>query len=286
MANVVDRTSVKQFRKSIEDLLKEAQTLSSSVKPCAAVVDPINQLVARRNQVELVMGRIDPNADKEGFARQQEQFDSLTREIGELCDPFPRVEKERGRFVRELETVLNATPVTPATLLEIRKEMERLPLLQDPEVGMEQCEADLVTLQQRLTEMLVCLPGGSKQHMAEFPTPQGAAWEDVRIRFLSDHRIAVDVLGVSVVFNFAEAGFEDRRTSNPNTNWILLGQIARRNGQLERPRGRREDVRKVEKGVQGLRDLFRIPEDPFLPYRKVGCYQARFKISFPHPDIR
>ncbi|MCH7687545.1 MAG: hypothetical protein IH899_12835 [Planctomycetes bacterium] len=110
----------------------------------------------------------------------------------------------------------------------------------------------------------------------------------MNIRFLSDHKIQVNVLGRSEVFNYAEAGFENHKTQNPNLAWILLRQFAERNGQVDRPRDRRSDLRRMEKSVQAIRkrfkELFKIPDDPFLPYRQVKCYQTKFKISFPQAD--
>ena len=145
-----------------------------------------------------------------------------------------------------------------------------------------------MNLQQRLAEFRNCLPGGSKQVPASFPTPEGATWKDVNIRFLSEHMIQVSVLGRLKAFNYAEAGFENRKTQNPNYAWILLLQFAEQNGQMERPQGKRSDLTRTEKGVQAIRkhvqELFGIPDDPFLPYRQVKCYQTRFKISFPQAD--
>ena len=129
---------------------------------------------------------------------------------------------------------------------------------------------------------------------ARFNTPAGTTWKDIVVRFLGDHRIQVTAHEHTAhkhteVFNFVEAGFEDLRTKNPNSAWILLCRIAKRDGRLERPNQRKE-IRKVEKDVQELkkrlRSLFGIDEDPFLPFRPTKTYQAKFNLSFPQSDTR
>jgi hypothetical protein len=120
----------------------------------------------------------------------------------------------------------------------------------------------------------------------QFPTPPGATWSDVTIRFLSDHQIYVKVCNKEEpALNYAEAGFEDARTTNPNSAWALLCELAKHGGKLEL-RGQHKE--KVEKAVQALKKqlkaLFGITDDPFLSYRSVKCYQTKFTVSFPKAD--
>ncbi len=269
MALANDPRSFEPFRQSLEDLMAKVNSLLTSVQQCAEVVDQINELAKLRDRV-------------------QEELDRRNQEIAELHRPFARVENERRVLVGELQHVLNLTPIDSPQLREVREEIERLELLTNPHLGMQRSYEDLVSLQQRLAELRNDRPGGNKLVPASFSTPDSAIWSDVNIRFLSDHRIQVTVLERSKAFNYAEAGFENRKTQNPNLAWNLLLQFARRNGRMERPQGKRSDLTRMEKDVQAIRkrfkELFKIQDDPFLPYRQEKCYQTIFKISFPQAD--
>ena len=88
-------------------------------------------------------------------------------------------------------------------------------------------------------------------------------------------------------FRCHEAGFENRKTGKPINAWMLLCEIAKNDGKVDRPTNR-DDVSKLEKAVQELRkrlnQMLGLTEDPFEKYRKVRCYKAKFKISFPNSD--
>ena len=288
MALEYDPRSFEPFRQSIQNLLAKVEALLIAVQQCADVVGRINELANLRDRAQEALHHPDSEWTPEETTRRKEELDCWNQEIDELYRPFARVENERRVLVRELQNVLNSIPIDPPQLREVREEIERLELLTDPHLGMRRSYEDLVNLQQRLAEFRNCLPGSSKQVPASFPTPDGATWKDVNIRFLSDHMIQVTVLGCSKAFNYAEAGFENRKTQNPNYAWNLLRQFAGQNGQMERPQGKRSDLTRMEKDVQAIRkrfkELFKIPDDPFLPYRQEKCYQTIFKISFPQAD--
>ncbi len=283
-----DPRSFERFQQSVQNLLAKLDPLLISVQQCADVVDRINELPNLIDRAQEALHHPDSEWTPEEIDRRKKELDRWKQEIDELHRPFARVDNERRVLVRELQHVLNSTPISPPQLREVREEIERLELLANPHLGMRSSYEDLVNLQQRLAEFRNCLPGSSKQVPASFPTPDGATWKDVNIRFLSDRMIQVTVLGRSKVFNYSEAGFENHKTQNPNLAWNLLRQFAERNGRVDRPRDRRSDLRRMEKSVQAIRkhlqELFGIPDDPFLLYRKVKCYQAIFKISFPQAD--
>lgn len=120
--------------------------------------------------------------------------------------------------------------------------------------------------------------------VARFPTPEGAGWADVSIRLTSEFQAQITVAGCSEVRNYAEMGFEDRRSQLPDSAWELLRQFAEHGGTIrnsQQANSTRWPL--VEKRVQiirkRLRQLFQIPGDPFEPYHRVKCYRAKFRIE-------
>ena len=69
----------------------------------------------------------------------------------------------------------------------------------------------------------------------------------MNIRFLSDHRIEINVSGQSKVLNYAAAGFENRKTNNPNTAWVLLREVTKKNGRLARAPHFSRDTQRLER---------------------------------------
>jgi hypothetical protein len=54
-----------------------------------------------------------------------------------------------------------------------------------------------------------------------FPTPKGATWGDLTVRFTSDQRVQLTMGTQSETRNFAEMGCEDRRQELPDVAWEL-----------------------------------------------------------------
>src|SRR5262249_29258922 len=63
-----------------------------------------------------------------------------------------------------------------------------------------------------------------------FPTPPGARWVDVHIRFLDGERVAVTVKDVSRTLNYTQMGMVDKRNSTPTKQWTLLLAFSRAYG--------------------------------------------------------
>jgi hypothetical protein len=117
-------------------------------------------------------------------------------------------------------------------------------------------------------------------------------WEDLEIEFLSDHRIQVRDGDEAQIYNYAEFGFEDRRTGRPSKAWDTLQQLAQGRGRLSGSVGLRVGARatassnawtKVEKRIQEIRKRLRSrypcdgDPDP-IPYRAGSGYVTRFNI--------
>ena len=106
-------------------------------------------------------------------------------------------------------------------------------------------------------------------------------WEDIEIRFLSDHSVQIYRSGKPAeVRNFAEMGFGDGRKKQgvPTTAWAILRALSaegRLPAPIGPPRARLEkriaEIRKALKRVLGVED------DPI--FLASGFYQPRFKIS-------
>jgi hypothetical protein len=115
------------------------------------------------------------------------------------------------------------------------------------------------------------------------PRYSGAAkWQDVEIIFLSDHRVQIRINGkLAEPANYAELGFDDGRSQNPNKAWLTLRSLAENRGVLKDGRTVGEPWLKVEKRIQEIRKVFRelfgISADP-VPFVEGVGYQSVFNI--------
>ncbi len=68
--------------------------------------------------------------------------------------------------------------------------------------------------------------------MTFFPTPPGATWENVSIRFVDGHKVAVRVKSETGVFNFTQMGMANSKNGEPTVQWELLRSFAEEQGEL------------------------------------------------------
>jgi hypothetical protein len=128
-----------------------------------------------------------------------------------------------------------------------------------------------------------------------FPTPAGAAWEEVHLT-AGEHRLCINVRGKRKTLTFQEAGFEDRRRGNvPDRLWGLLCAFARHGGIIpfDSPsldkRSRDNLKQNVSKLGKRLAVLLAIKGNPFRDSRRSKRYETRFKVAseeglrFPTP---
>jgi hypothetical protein len=106
-------------------------------------------------------------------------------------------------------------------------------------------------------------------------------WQEVEIRFLSDERAQITFGDGTETRNYAEFGFEDRRTKKPNLAWVTLRLLAGTGGTLRQAQNGRKWAT-VEKRIQEIRKVLRshfgLSSDP-LPFVEGTGYRARFRIS-------
>jgi hypothetical protein len=116
-------------------------------------------------------------------------------------------------------------------------------------------------------------------------TPRNSAakkWQSIEILFLSDLRVQIRIDGKNMeTLTYAELGFADGRTQNPNKAWEVLRVLAEQRGVIQDGKTVGELWPKVEKRIQEirkeLREYFGLPDDP-IPFVEGMGYQATFKI--------
>lgn len=115
--------------------------------------------------------------------------------------------------------------------------------------------------------------------MMFFPTPPGARWELVSIRFIDRHSVYATVMGASGTYHFAQMGMANRKNAKPTVQWELLETFAEGHGVLDwrnRKAGRKNQKRK-ENLAADLQRFFRIHGDPFA--LEGDGWRARFAVS-------
>lgn len=157
---------------------------------------------------------------------------------------------------------------------------------QEPELRKKHYENfdNLIVLLEKVRNRIETKGLATHPPVPPFPTPPNSTWRDLSIRFLSDHRMEIRMGDQVQTRNYAEAGFEDRRSQKPDSAWHLLRILAEKDGEISKPeQGWAAKWTGIEKGVQQIRktfhQVFRIPGDPFESFKEVGGYKAKFRIS-------
>jgi hypothetical protein len=65
-----------------------------------------------------------------------------------------------------------------------------------------------------------------------FPTPPGARWEDVTIRFINQHQVHVRVRDEAGAYEHTQMGMASKRNDQPTKQWGLLQLFAEDGGEL------------------------------------------------------
>jgi hypothetical protein len=133
-----------------------------------------------------------------------------------------------------------------------------------------------------------------EEALAQASAPGAGDWEEIEISFISDERVRIRRGKKFETRNYAEFGFEDGRTENPNQAWAILRRLAEKRGSIENELEAGLEWSKLEKRIQEIRSVLRehfgITSDP-IPFREKrriddkSGYNARFKI-FCAPSYR
>jgi hypothetical protein len=108
------------------------------------------------------------------------------------------------------------------------------------------------------------LPAADTGGRVFFPTPAGAKWSDVRLRFEDGETVAVKVGAVDRRLTYAQMGMADGRNAKPTKQWQLLRDLAGGGGLMtwKTPGAERKNQKRIEILAKDLIGFFRIPGDP------------------------
>lgn len=114
-----------------------------------------------------------------------------------------------------------------------------------------------------------------------FPTPAGARWSDVCIRFLDAHSVTVTVEDTSMTYTYEGMGMADKRTPRPTQQWQLLHNFAKEGGVLtwDSSSATRRNQKRRERLADDLRSFFGIDSDPFEYDEDLKGWRAGFTLE-------
>lgn len=119
----------------------------------------------------------------------------------------------------------------------------------------------------------------SQDRSPRFPTPSGATWSDVLIRFKDGHTVSVAVLGCSGVYGYADLGMCSGKNNAPTKQWELLRTFAEERGVLTWSSRKASPRHRKQKQLLGdaLRRFFGIEGDPFAASE--GGWRTKFSVE-------
>lgn len=114
---------------------------------------------------------------------------------------------------------------------------------------------------------------------AFFPTPAGARWEDVSIRFIDRHSVYVTVQNASAKYHCAQMGMARKNNAKPTVQWNLLEAFAEGHGRLDwrNSKASRKNQKRKENLAADLQRFFRIDGDPFA--LEGDGWKTRFRVD-------
>jgi hypothetical protein len=113
-----------------------------------------------------------------------------------------------------------------------------------------------------------------------FPTPPGARWEEVSIRFITQHQVHIRVRGAADTYEHTQMGMANKRNDLPTKQWELLQLFAENRGELtwnSPGADRRHEHRRLILARE-LRSFFGIEDDPFDHLPRGRGWRTRFSI--------
>jgi hypothetical protein len=117
-----------------------------------------------------------------------------------------------------------------------------------------------------------------------FPTPPGARWEEVSIRFITQHQVHVRVRDEAGPYEHTQMGMANSRNDQPTKQWELLQLFAESRGELtwESAGADRRNEHRRQLLARQLRAFFGIEGDPFDRLPRGRGWRTRFTI-IPEP---
>jgi hypothetical protein len=117
--------------------------------------------------------------------------------------------------------------------------------------------------------------------MAFFPTPAGATWAELSIRFVDGHSVTVRVGAAGGTYHYAHMGMADGRNARPTKQWELLQALARNHGVLtwKSPDAGRKNKKRRELLARDLKAFFRLGGEPIVATDDGKGWQTIFALS-------
>jgi len=121
---------------------------------------------------------------------------------------------------------------------------------------------------------------GSSAAAVRFQTPFGARWEEVTIRFITQHQVHIRVRDASGAFEHTQMGMANRRNDQPTKQWRLLQLFAARHGEItwRDPGAERKNEHRRLLLARQLREFFGIDGDPFDRVPAGRGWRTRFTV--------
>jgi hypothetical protein len=141
---------------------------------------------------------------------------------------------------------------------------------------------------QLLAELKLDMPGVERDGKAReyFPTPPGATWGDVRVKFVDGHRVSICVREVKRIYNYTQMGMYNKKNGEPTVQWHLLRELSYGHGMIDIPRKRDpkgpRERKQREILAKDLRRFFGIKGDPIQTLEDKGTWQTRFQLDPAH----
>jgi len=124
-------------------------------------------------------------------------------------------------------------------------------------------------------------PSSGERKATNFPTPKGATWASVIIKFIDGETVSVRVGEQTGRYVYSEMGMIDGRNKKPTKQWEFLRAFADREGIMtwQSASADRKNQKRREILAENLKAFFGIDDDPFVLTDDKKGWQARFSIS-------
>ena len=208
------------------------------------------------------------------FLSIQPEREAMTATAAQLCHghggPFALVAPTDDLVDFSTREKLNAAGAALTVLEEIvgADDGDRL-------IGLAAPEEIFADLRQRIL-------GDRKVGAPEFrfPTPPGACWEDVSVRFITQHQVHIRAREETGVYEHTQMGMANLRNGQPTKQWELLQTFAEARGELTWQDAGADNKNQKRRELLGrrLRNFFGIDDDPFEILPSQTGWRARFTI--------
>lgn len=137
---------------------------------------------------------------------------------------------------------------------------------------------EVIKLEPEKQDISASIP--KNQDIITFPTPSGTQWSEVKISFIDNEYVSINIKGKTTQKHYTEMGFKGRRKCSPSELWNFFKEIAKLNGSFSK--WPNKDKVKVKELFSDLRkkltEYFKIDGDP-IPHKKGKGYQTAFKLE-------